>query len=1421
MGVVYKARQVALNRIVAIKMILAGQFASKADVRRFHIEAEAAANLKHPNIVAIYEVGECDGEHFFSMEYVEGTSLSSLVGDSPLPPRDAAWYVQTIAGAIQFAHQHGVLHRDLKPSNILLSDEDRVTIRSDEWRATGGQKEMAKSSRSPAARHPSRATLRSSLVTAHPSLVPKVTDFGLAKRLEGGSQFTASGTMVGTPSYMPPEQARAKAGAVGPASDVYALGAILYELLTARPPFQAATPLDTILQVLDAEPVAPHLLNRKVDRDLETICLKCLQKNPKTRYSTAQELADDLGRYLAGEPILARPVGPAERLVRWCRRNPVVAGLLTFVALLLVGVAVFGFVTAKTERGLRSEAEEAKQIAQKKAEESNYRLVRQYVASAVRVMDEGDLLGSLPLLVEALKLDAQDPKRAELHRFRIASVLSQAPKPTQVWFHDGPVFCARFSPDGARVITASGDGSARIWLTESGLPVGDAMRHAAAVRWAAFSPDGARVITASNDGTARLWNAQTGEPFGAILRHEAAVTHAVFSSDGRHVATASQDKTARVWNSETGEPVTEPLEHSYGVNYVAFNPDPAAPEVLATACGEHSASFFIAGQGRLWDVVTGKLQHVLTHDANVTSVVFSPDGSSVVTTGEEHVAKVWDSVTGQLKISGLRHEDLLTHAAFSPDGRKLVTTSDDDSAKIWDARTGEILAPTLKHAGEVRWVSFSPDGRRLATAGYYGTAQIWDSRTGEAVVPRLQHAASVGHVEFSPDGRRIVTASQDGTARLWDLAAGEPLFLSLAQDKRLRTVAFSPDGGRIVTGGDDGTARVWDSETGKALLAPLQHRARVQYASFSPNGRWVATASDDMSAKVWDMATGSGVGPPLEHVKEVMRVSFSPDSEKIVTASRDHTARVWDVSSGKPLTPPLQHAGTVASASFSPDGARIVTASQDGTARVWNAANGQAITPPIKLGCPGRYAEFSSDGTRIVTAAAEELQAIGDARVWNASSGEPITPPLKHRHAAAHASWSPNSSWIVTASFDDTARVWNATTGEPLTPPMNHKADVWWAWFSRDGSRIVTASGDDTARIWDAATGEPLTPPFRHAIWCTHALFSPNGRRIVTTSVDPIARVWDLPFDDRPLQDLAVLAEVLSGHRLRGAGEFIKLEPDEFKATWLANSPQFAADFSSSPEQARAWHRREATECAITGDWFAQAWQLSKRIELEGANASLMEQRAQCYAELGRWTFAAADFDQAQEWGLRDPEGQYRRALLCLGREDNEGYRKICEQLTAKLGQLSDANAINSAIWTCLLFPDALPDMTPLVRAGEQLLASGQRSSAMLNTLGITYYRAGEYDAAIEHLEAAVKAERGEGTPWDWLFLAMAHHRLGHGDDARKWHEQAIGWIDRETNEKTQRTAGVRLGWEQRLELELLRHEAEGTLVASEKTNLR
>jgi serine/threonine-protein kinase len=325
MGVVYQARQVRLQRPVALKMLLAGVHARPEERERFQREAEAVAALRHANIVPVYDVGEVDGRPYFTMELVEGGSLAQQIDGAPQPARPAAELVAALAGAIEAAHQRGIVHRDLKPSNILLTADG----------------------------------------------TPKVTDFGLARRLHDAPGLTLSGAALGTPSYMAPEQAGGRHGGIGPATDVYALGAILYEMLTGRPPFRAETAAATTLQVLHEDPVAPARLNPRVPRDLETICLKCLQKDPAKRYPTAEALAADLGRYLRGEPIAARPVGPLERLARWARRRPAVAGLsvalLAMTLLLIAGLVTGLVVTSDALREARAaRAEAVKQLDRNK-----------------------------------------------------------------------------------------------------------------------------------------------------------------------------------------------------------------------------------------------------------------------------------------------------------------------------------------------------------------------------------------------------------------------------------------------------------------------------------------------------------------------------------------------------------------------------------------------------------------------------------------------------------------------------------------------------------------------------------------------------------------------------------------------------------------------------------------------------------------------------------------------------------------------------------------------------------------------------------------------------------------------------------------------------------------------------------------------
>jgi WD40 repeat protein len=691
MGVVYQARQVGLDRVVALKVVLAGGHAGPADRARFRTEAEAIARLQHPGIVQVYEVGEHGGLPYLALEFCPGGSLAQRLAGSPLPPRDAARLVEALARAVQAAHDRSVVHRDLKPQNVLLAADG----------------------------------------------TPKVADFGLAKKLDAAEGQTRTGAVLGTPSYMAPEQAGG-VGPIGPPTDVYALGAILYECLTGRPPFKAATAVETIEQVRTREPVPPTRLQPGTPRDLETVCLKCLQKAPGRRYPSAEALAEELRRYLDGRPILARPVSALERMAKWARRRPAVAGLSAALVLgtaaslaVMTGLyiqsegrrtatdAANSELAGANERLTRKEADliterdstrREKAIADENQRATQRALETADVDAGLRLADQGDLFGALLWFAKPLQEDYGPVQSPEMHRDRLSAYWRSPNRPTlqAVIAHQGQVRSASFSPDGRRILTA--------FVV---VPTYDVSR---------------RILT-TGVMPARVWDAESGKPLSPPLQHPSyGARSASFSPDGRRVVTAGDDGTARVWDAESGRPISAPLTH------------------------------------RRWN----------------WSIWFSPDGRRYVGGGPaRNTAQVCDAETDLPLSPPLPHQGSIASASFSPDGRRVVTGSDDKTARVWDAESGQPLSPPLPHQGGVVSASFSPDGRRILTASWDKTARVWDAESGQPLTPQLAHQGEGKFASFSPDGRRVVIPSEAKTspsgllvgnpseakpAQVWDLS---------------------------------------------------------------------------------------------------------------------------------------------------------------------------------------------------------------------------------------------------------------------------------------------------------------------------------------------------------------------------------------------------------------------------------------------------------------------------------------------------------------------------------------------------------------------------------------------------------------------------------------------------------------------------
>jgi WD40 repeat protein/tetratricopeptide (TPR) repeat protein len=1537
MGVVYKARQVGLNRVVALKMILAGD-AAGPEQARFRTEAESAARLQHPNIVQVFEVGEHNGLPFFSQEFCGGGSLDRKLKGTPLPPAEAAKMVETLAGAMQAAHRHQVIHRDLKPANVLLTADG----------------------------------------------TPKIADFGLAKKLDDVGQ-TKAGTVVGTPSYMPPEQALGQAHELGPAADIYSLGAILYELLTGRPPFKAATTMATLRQVLNDDPVPPRRLQPQVPGDLETICLKCLHKEPAKRYATAEEVAQDLHRFLAGEPIVARPASAAERLVKWVKRHPGVAAMVALVVVVtLVGLALVTWKwreavdqrrEALEQRG-RAEAARAEEEVQRRqaeaaekkekaarreaealARENHERLIRSYVTQGVRLMDDGDLLGSLPWFASALKVDAGDPERAKVHRTRLAAVTRHCPGLLLTLFPDREVQYAEFSPDDRHVATAALD-AARVWDATTGAPVGPVL-HQPGVRRAYFSPDGRTLVTASvpaegsDTSEVQFWEVPSGKPVRKPLKIRGRIELAAFNPRGDRLLTAvsSADGAeirgeARVWDAATLQPLSPPLKHGHRIAHACFSPE-----------GQRVLTASWDGTAQIWDTATGQAGPALRPKAAVSHASFSADGRRVVTAAGLS-AQIWDASSGQRFGPALYHGSLVTWASFSPNGQALVTASWDKTAQVWEVATGARFGLPLRHDDQVRRAEFSPDGRRILTVGADQTARVWDTFTGKSASAPLRHNGSVNHASFSHDGKRVLTASDDETVRIWDLDPERQRTTPKleASGDWLRTLAISKDGQRVlgknavlrpeypallacapqaafpanlpwgalsITKAQASppeelyqTARVWDLTTGKPLSPLLPHPAPVEYGLFSPDGRYAVTVSLPHSGKVslwlWEADTGRLVAPPLEHPGSVQEVAFSPDGKLLVTAGGAAArgkgeARVWEVATGRQVISPLEHQTVIYSASFSADSRRLATVAthdRTGAVQVWDVSTGRPTVSFPEFGSFPLFitvrAAFSRDGKRLAVATIDKP---GTAAVLDLATGEPVGPPVKHDNWVWQVALNSDGLRLLTVSRDRTARVWDVATGEARTPPLRHRDDVLDAAFSPDDRFVVTGAADGTARVWDATTGLPVSPPLEHASFgsVNRVAFSPDGKRVFTEVSNQPAEwffghgatprsvwVWDLSTDDRPAPEAALLAEWLAGRRLDATGSFLPLSwrdaLDHLSVLVAAQPDQWPLHYrrGRANAQNRRWERAIAdyTRAVELGaqdadvylyrakahterkEWAETAADASKALELGANELVTLTQRAVAfirlgryeqaiadytrllerhpdrrgswsargfaYAALGRWDRAEADYAKAHEVGTA-PSFEYQRVLLRLAVNDLPGYRNACAGLLKWGGPNPNPDAAQWIAWACVLLPDAGADPARLVQLAERAALDAPKNRDSLLVRGAALCRASKWAEAVAVLNDALAASRSaqvpaessersspqafDGTNYEMLYLAIAHHHLGHAAEARQWLDKGTRWMEEARLPKTENGAdNPNYHWARRVAHEVLRAEAERLL---------
>ena len=1114
MGVVYKAQQKGLNRLVALKMILAGAHAGEELLARFQTEAEAVAKLQHPNIVQIYEIGQHDDRPYFALEYVPGGTLRERLAGTPLPSREAAELIEQLARAADYAHEHGVVHRDLKPANILLEEAP----------------EQASTSRTSAG---SSSPTGQSTGTIAPAPRAKITDFGLAKQTEVDSGQTRSDAVIGTPSYMAPEQAAGHAKEVGPLADVYALGAILYEALTGRPPFKSATLVETLQQVQLQEPIPPRRFQAAIPRDLETVCLKCLEKHAAKRYASAGGLADDLQRFLEGVPITARPVSKAEQLWRWARRNSAIAASLVVIVLLLLATTIGSIIAARSFRTLAGEKEQesiaalkaqglaeqrekeaqaARQKAQELAESNEQRAYTSEMLAASGFANQHNGIGRVAEIVDRWVPAAGEVDRRGWEWYYMKSLAHR--QLAKLAERKDAVEIA-WGPYSKAVLTVSPDGRIESHDVASGR-VKELVRSSERIQSAGWSKDRKLVAAACADGKLRVWDAASARLLADLELGEGHSMDTAWHPNGRWLAATTDRDKVTVWDWHKREIVLRSDVRANAPGKISWHPQ---KPLLAAREGLH---VFIV------DVTTGRVQCEL-HSGAARCLCWNPDGRRIAIASTTETA-IWDTERREVATRLKGRFSFISELAWNPRGDQLAASDQDRTVRIWNADTGDVLRVVRGHPHQVSDVAWSPNGRFLVSNGWFGGIRVWDACQG---TDDLIRPLESGCCRWLPRADLLAVASGQSLEVL-NATTGRPEE-SWAVESPIHTFAFDSTGEHVAYRGRNG--RVWISNRGQSSARLVLDEGKKdqlitdprprQSIVWSPDNSLLAAVTSENQLAIWNATTGVLVATPRQLPKRVLTLAWSPEGRTLAYGSDDGELAWWDVKSQCELgsTKPC---GTVVDICWRPNGTEFLVAGSQ-RIHVVDTKSGRIIQRLVGPASDTKSVTATGDGSR-----------------------------------------------IATVCRDGVISIWGGRTGEILASFQVHPTEPYWVRWNADETRLASLARNDAVRVCDAQTGLEQAGDPRALARLTRRLEegSASSRQIQVfhkivaqlSRQDEVIAALETAHNRSPKsrQVTMVLVDLLCGraglHRSKGRLEEAEKDHARAKALREASPPPPAAD---------------------------------------------------------------------------------------------------------------------------------------------------------------------------------------------------------------------------------------------------------------------